>query len=80
MPPHSPTVRDLIDTLTQRLDAQATQIDALKTEAQTQFQRIAQMQAELDVLPTAHQRREALRARLDSEGAHTNGSNGSGRT
>ena len=80
MPPHSPARRDEIDHLTQRLDAQAEEIVALKTGLEVQFLRIAQMQAELDVLPTAEDRRQMLRARLDGHGVEkTNGSNGSAR-
>lgn len=78
--PHSPAGRDLIDNLTRRLDAQAKEIDALRTDLDIQFQRIAHMQAELDMLPTAERRREKLRARLDGGRAEkANGSNGSAR-
>jgi hypothetical protein len=58
-------------TLSQRLDEQATEIAALRTALNTQFIRIASMQAELDMLPAARDRRQQERDR-------TTPSNGNG--
>ena len=48
-------------TLSQRLDEQATEIAALRTALNTQFIRIASLQAELDMLPNARERRQQER-------------------
>ena len=57
-------------TLSQRLDEQATEIAALRAALNTQFIRIASMQAELDLLPSAKERRQLERS------AQTAASNG----
>lgn len=49
---------------------------ALRASLDVQLKRIAQMQAELDVLPHARKRRASLRAILDPVPSH----NGNGRT
>ena len=62
-----------------QLKAQAVEIASLRAAADIQFTRIADMQAELDVLPTARERREevrVLRRPPDSAGNH----NGNGRS
>ena len=48
-----------------KLQAQALEVADLRAALDVQFKRIAQMQAELDVLPTARDRRKFLRAPLD---------------
>ena len=53
-----------------QLQAQALEVANLRLALDVQFQRIAQMQAELDVLPTARERRKAIRILLQP---HSNG-------
>jgi septal ring factor EnvC (AmiA/AmiB activator) len=50
---------------TARLDALQEELAQARKDASVQFHRIAQMQAELDSLPQAQARRDALRAMLD---------------
>jgi hypothetical protein len=47
-----------------RLQEQALEMANLRTALDVQFKRIAQLQAELDVLPHARKRRSKLRALL----------------
>ena len=47
--------------LGERLDLHALEMSNLRAFLDTQFKRIADLQAELDVLPAARRRREALR-------------------
>jgi cell division protein FtsB len=58
---------------------QARQIAMLRATADVQFKRIADMQAELDVLPAARRRRHMVRALLQPSRSH-HGTNGNGRT
>ena len=60
--------------LAARLDQQTTEIASLKSELAVQFTRIAQLQAQVDVLPTARRRGEELRSSLTPIAA----SNGNG--
>ena len=48
------------------LQAQALEVANLRSVLDVQFKRIAQMQAELDVLPTARERRQSIRPQLQS--------------
>jgi len=69
-------------TLTQldaKLQAQALEVDNLRSDLAIQFKRIAQMQAELDVMPTARARRKTIRALLQQVPTNHNG-NGKGVT
>lgn len=45
-----------------RLDMHALEMTSLRAALDTQFKRIADMQAELDVLPAARDRRKKLRS------------------
>ena len=56
-----------------KLQAQALLVDSLRAALDVQFKRIAEMQAELDVLPTARKRRQFLRAQLDPPSNNGNG-------
>jgi hypothetical protein len=56
-----------------KLQAQAWELDNLRAALDVQFKRIAQMQAELDVLPSARNRRKFLRAQLDPPSNNGNG-------
>ena len=58
-----PTFTDILE-LHSMIRDHALEIDRLHAALDIQFTRIAQMQAELDVLPHARKRREALRALL----------------
>jgi hypothetical protein len=62
--------KSLSTTVTQLaalLQEQRTEMTMLRTELRVQFTRIAQLQAELDVLPQARRRRQSLRALLPVE-------------
>jgi len=61
------------------LRAQALEVDNLRAALDVQFKRIAQMQAELDVLPMARARRKTIRALLEQLPANNNNGNGKGR-
>jgi len=52
------------------LHDQALEISTLRAAIDIQFERIAQMQAELDLLPHARRRRQALRALLAAPPSH----------
>lgn len=67
----------ILSELQSMLHAQALELDRLRASIDVQFTRIAQMQAELDALPHARKRREALRV-LPAQGPSPNG-NGSHR-
>jgi septal ring factor EnvC (AmiA/AmiB activator) len=56
-----------------KLQAQALEVANLRAALDVQFKRIAQMQAELDVLPTARERRKFIRAQLDPPSHNGNG-------
>jgi hypothetical protein len=64
---------DMKQTLSQRLDEQATEIATLRTALNTQFIRIARMQAELDMLPAARERREQGRRDRTASAPASNG-------
>jgi len=55
-----------LEQLAVRLDAQSLEMAALRAALDVQFKRIAQMQAELDLLPLARTRRSLLMAGLPS--------------
>lgn len=50
-----------VQELASRVREQALEMTALREALEVQFTRIAQLQAELDVLPQARQRRQSLR-------------------
>jgi hypothetical protein len=56
-----------------KLQAQALEVANLRAALDVQFQRIAQMQAELDVMPTARERRKSIRLRLQPPSSNGNG-------
>ena len=56
-----------------KLQEQARLVDNLRAALDVQFKRIAQIQAELDVLPIARERRKSLRARLELPSNNGNG-------
>jgi septal ring factor EnvC (AmiA/AmiB activator) len=61
-------------TKRQQIDARVeAQLASLRAALDVQFKRIAQMQAELDVLPQARQRRNTLRELLTSASHNGNG-------
>lgn len=60
------------------LRVQGEQMTSLRADLDVQFKRIAHMQAELDLLPSARARRKTLRASLEPPLAAQNG-NGNGR-
>ena len=59
--------------LDEKLQAQALEIADLKAALDVQFQRIAQMQAELDVIPTARERRKSIHLGLQPLSNNGNG-------
>ena len=65
-----------LQQLDARLQDQTLEIVALRAALEVQFTRIAHMQAELDVLPRARRRRQALKSFLTSLPSH----NGNGHT
>ena len=54
-----------------RLHEHSIEMEALRAALDIQSKRIAQMQAELDILPQARKRRELLRALLNQRTART---------
>jgi hypothetical protein len=64
-----------LDQVMFRLHAQAQELTTMRAILDIQFKRIAQMQAELDLLPHARRRREALRSLLTEPFPH-NGDRG----
>ena len=56
-----------------KLQAQALEVDNLRVALDVQFKRIAQMQAELDVLPAARERRKSIRLQLQPPSSNGNG-------
>jgi hypothetical protein len=56
-----------------KLQAQALEVANLRAALDVQFKRIAQMQAELDVLPTARERRKSIRLQLQPPSSNGNG-------
>jgi len=61
-------------TKRQQIDARVeAQLAGLRAALEVQFKRIAQMQAELDVLPQARQRRNTLRELLTAAPHNGNG-------
>ena len=61
-------------TKRQQIDARVeAQLASLRAALEVQFERIAQMQAELDVLPQARQRRNILRGLLVAAAPNGNG-------
>jgi hypothetical protein len=71
-----------VNTLKQldaKLQAQALEVANLRSALDVQFKRIAQMQAELDILPTARTRRKTISALLQQLPASHNNGNGKGR-
>jgi hypothetical protein len=64
-------------TKRQQIDARVeAQLASLRAALDVQFKRIAQMQAELDVLPQARQRRNTLRELLTSASSHNGNGHG----
>ena len=66
----------MVTTLKQleaQFQAQALEVAALRSALDVQFKRIAQMQAELDVLPTARERRKSTRAEVQPPSDNGNG-------
>ena len=59
-----------------KLQAQALEVANLRAALDVQFKRIAAMQAELDVLPTARARRKTISALLKQLPANNNNGNG----
>jgi|SoiMethySBSTD1v2_1073268.scaffolds.fasta_scaffold2279072_2 predicted DNA-binding ribbon-helix-helix protein len=66
--------RPTVVQLAARLDEQTAEIASLKSALAVQFTRVAQLQAQIDVLPTARRRGEELRSTLTTVAA----SNGNG--
>jgi hypothetical protein len=64
VPKPASTVLNEVRHLTIRLNEQAVELTALRAALEVQFTRIAHMQAELDVLPTARERRKTVRSLL----------------
>ena len=61
-------------TKRQQIDARVeAQLASLRAALEVQFERIAQMQAELDLLPQARQRRNILRGLLAPASPNGNG-------
>ena len=56
-----------------KLQAQAWELDNLRAALDVQFKRIAEMQAELDVMPMARERRKSLRLLLQPPSSNGNG-------
>ena len=56
-----------------KLQAQSLEVANLRAALEVQFQRIVQMQAELDVLPTARERRKSIRLQLQPPSSNGNG-------
>ena len=65
--------------LDERLREQALEVANLRSALDVQFRRIAQLQAELDMLPTARARRKTFRALLQQLPASHNNGGGNGR-
>jgi hypothetical protein len=61
-----------------KLQAQAVEVANLRSALDVQFKRIAQMQAELDILATARARRKTLSTLLHQLPARNNNGNGKG--
>jgi uncharacterized coiled-coil protein SlyX len=66
-----------LEQLMSRLNEQGLELTTLRAALAVQFKRIASMQAELDLLPHARKRRQALRQLLVQPPSH-NGDNHSG--
>ena len=66
----------MLEEIGSRLREQALEIASLRAALDIQFRRIADMQAELDLLPHARKRRQTLRAQLVQPSPH----NGAGHT
>jgi len=63
-----------------KLREQASEVANLRSALDVQFKRIAQVQAELDILPTARARRKTFRAQLHQlPASDNNNGNGKGR-
>ena len=67
------TIPKALVQLNAQLEKQAAEIERIHGILKTQFERIAHMQAELDVLPTARERRKTIRALLQPLGSNGNG-------
>jgi hypothetical protein len=65
--------------LNDRLDLHALEMSNLRSFLDTQFKRIAQLQAELDLLPTAQERRKSLRMPAPTRRPSRNGNGDSPR-
>jgi hypothetical protein len=61
-----------------RLQEQALEVATLRSALDVQFKRIAQMQAELDMLAAARSRRKPISAILHQLPARNNNGNGKG--
>lgn len=59
--------------LAEKFQEQALEVASLRAALDVQFRRIAQMQAELDVLPTARERRKFIRAQSEPPSNNGNG-------
>ena len=59
-----------LEELASRFREQALEMATLRAALDIQFKRIADMQAELDVLPQARKRRELLRGLLSKPASH----------
>lgn len=59
-----------LENLLTQLQAQSEEIATIHTLLDIQFKRIAQMQAELDLLPHARRRRQTMRALPAAPPAH----------
>ena len=68
-----PTILRTLRQINTLLDQQAAELTSLRAALDVQFQRIAQMQAELDVLPTGSERRKRVRALLVQPPSSHNG-------
>ena len=64
------TILETLRQMNARLDQQAAEVTNLNAALAIQLTRIAQMQAELDVLPTAVRRRQTLMMRMPLPSAH----------
>jgi hypothetical protein len=60
----------MLEELVSRLREQALEMASLRAALDIQFRRIADMQAELDLLPHARRRRQTLRALLAQPPSH----------
>jgi hypothetical protein len=64
------SVATTLKQIVSRLHEQALEMASIRAALDVQFTRIAHMQAELDLLPHSHRRRQVLRALLTEPPSH----------